>query len=187
MKLKFDPNQQFQLDAVSSVVDVFDGQPPNKSDFEVSFSETDIGLFSGFSRTELGVGNNLVLDEKKLLENINKVQEKFELDTTDEVKGIKIKGKKEGDDRLIPYLTVEMETGTGKTYVYLRTVFELNQKYGFKKFIIVVPSIAIREGVLKSIEITNDHFKTLYNGTSFDYFVYDSKKINSLRQFATSN
>src|SRR3990170_8308318 len=105
MKLKFDPNQQFQLDAVSSVVDVFDGQPPNKSDFEVSFSETDIGLFSGLSRTELGVGNNLVLDEKKLLENINKVQEKFELDTTEEVKGVTINGKEEGG-RLIPYLTV---------------------------------------------------------------------------------
>ena len=80
-----------------------------------------------------------------------------------------------------------METGTGKTYVYLRTIFELSQKYGFKKFIIVVPSVAIREGTLKNIEITADHFKALYNNIEFEHFVYDSKKANRLRQFATSN
>ena len=68
-----------------------------------------------------------------------------------------------------------METGTGKTYVYLRTIFELNKRYGFKKFIIVVPSIAIREGVLKSLEITRDHFAALYDNTPFDPFVYDFK------------
>ncbi|RYG14680.1 MAG: hypothetical protein EOO07_16650 [Chitinophagaceae bacterium] len=80
-----------------------------------------------------------------------------------------------------------METGTGKTYVYLRTIFELSQKYGFKKFIIVVPSVAIREGTLKNIEITADHFRALYNNIAFEHFVYDSKKANRLRQFATSN
>ena len=69
-----------------------------------------------------------------------------------------------------------METGTGKTYVYLRTIFELSEKYGFKKFIIVVPSVAIREGTLKNIEITKDHFKALYNNIEFESFVYDSKK-----------
>jgi type III restriction enzyme len=83
--------------------------------------------------------------------------------------------------------SIEMETGTGKTYVYLRTIFELNKTYGFKKFIIVVPSVAIREGVLKSIEITKDHFKTLYDNVPFDYFVYDSKRLGKVRQFATSN
>ena len=80
-----------------------------------------------------------------------------------------------------------METGTGKTYVYLRTIFELNRKYGFKKFIIVVPSVAIREGVLKNLEITSEHFKALYNNVEFEYFVYDAKKVNRLRQFAVSN
>ena len=80
-----------------------------------------------------------------------------------------------------------METGTGKTYVYLRTIFELSQRYGFQKFIIVVPSVAIREGVLKNIEITAEHFRALYNNLPFEHFVYDAKKVNRLRQFATSN
>ena len=80
-----------------------------------------------------------------------------------------------------------METGTGKTYVYLRTIFELNKSYGFKKFIIVVPSVAIREGVLKSIEITKEHFQTLYDNAPFDHFVYDSRRLGKVRQFATSN
>ena len=83
--------------------------------------------------------------------------------------------------------SIEMETGTGKTYVYLRTIFELNKTYGFKKFIIVVPSVAIREGVLKSIDIMKDHFSTLYDNVPFDYFVYDSKRLGRVRQFATSN
>ncbi|HNU36384.1 MAG TPA: DEAD/DEAH box helicase family protein, partial [Methanomassiliicoccales archaeon] len=80
-----------------------------------------------------------------------------------------------------------METGTGKTYVYLRTIFDLSRKYGFKKFVIVVPSVAIREGVLKNLEITKDHFKALFNNIEYEYFVYDSQKINRLRQFAVSN
>jgi type III restriction enzyme len=80
-----------------------------------------------------------------------------------------------------------METGTGKTYVYLRTIFELSTKYGFQKFIIVVPSVAIREGVLKNIEITAEHFRAIYNNLPFEHFVYDAKKVNRLRQFATSN
>jgi type III restriction enzyme len=80
-----------------------------------------------------------------------------------------------------------METGTGKTYVYLRTIFELSRRYGFQKFVIVVPSVAIREGVLKNIEITTEHFLTLFNNLPFEHFVYDAKKVNRLRQFATSN
>ena len=83
--------------------------------------------------------------------------------------------------------SIEMETGTGKTYVYLRSIFELNQAYGFKKFIIVVPSVAIREGVLKSIDMMKEHFQTLYEKTPFDHFVYDSKRLGKVRQFATSN
>src|SRR3970282_1000168 len=80
-----------------------------------------------------------------------------------------------------------METGTGKTYVYLRTIFKLSQKYGFQKFIIVVPGVAIREGVLKNLEITAEHFRALYNNPAYEYFVYDAKKVNRLRQFAVSN
>ncbi len=80
-----------------------------------------------------------------------------------------------------------METGTGKTYVYLRTIFELNKVYGFKKFIIVVPSVPIREGVLTSIQLMQEHLRAIYNNASFDYFVYDSKQLGKIRQFATSN
>lgn len=79
-----------------------------------------------------------------------------------------------------------METGTGKTYVYLRTVFELNRLYGFTKFIVVVPSIAIKEGVQKSLEITATHFKELYENVSFDSFTYDSSKLSDVRNFATA-
>ena len=82
--------------------------------------------------------------------------------------------------------TVEMETGTGKTYVYLRTVFELNKLYGFTKFVIVVPSVAIKEGVYKTLQITEEHFKGLYSGQPFDYFLYDSAKLGQVRNFATS-
>src|SRR5207249_7701648 len=89
--------------------------------------------------------------------------------------------------RACPHFSVEMEAGTGKTYVYLRTIFELSRRYGFQKFVIVVPSVAIREGVLKNIEITKDHFLALYNNLAFEHFVYDAKKVNRLRQFATNN
>jgi type III restriction enzyme len=89
--------------------------------------------------------------------------------------------------RACPHFSVEMETGTGKTYVYLRTIFELSRRYGFQKFVIVVPSVAIREGVLKNIAITAEHFRALYNNLPFEHFVYDAKKVNRLRQFATSN
>jgi len=80
-----------------------------------------------------------------------------------------------------------METGTGKTYVFLRTIFELNKRYGFKKFIIVVPSIAIKEGVKKNLDITKEHFKTLYDNTPYNYFIYDSNKLNQINEFARSS
>ena len=142
------------------------------------------GLFGSLTQTELGIGNSLVIDREVILKNLQRVQERNELDT---------------DAKLLPEdfysetipaplnFSVEMETGTGKTYVYLRTIFELNKKYGFKKFIIVVPSVAIREGVLKNLEITSEHFKALYNNVEYEYFVYDAKKVNRLRQFAVSN
>lgn len=80
-----------------------------------------------------------------------------------------------------------METGTGKTYVYLRTLFELNKLYGFTKFIIVVPSIAIKEGVYKSLQITQEHFKSLYDNITYDYFIYDSQNLEQVRSFATNS
>ena len=80
-----------------------------------------------------------------------------------------------------------METGTGKTYVYLRTIFELNKRYGFTKFVIVVPSVAIKEGVYKALQITDDHLRALYSGTPFEYFLYDSAKLGQVRNFASSS
>lgn len=170
MKLKFDANLQFQLDAVNAVVDIFDGQPINQSDFEISFT-TNMGLVD---HTELGVGNRLILNDDLMLKNIHDVQDNNDIENT----SLENEGKN---------FSIEMETGTGKTYVYLRTIFELNKKYGFKKFIIVVPSVAIREGSLKNLDITKDHFSYLFNSVPFDYYVYDSKRVSQLRQFATSN
>lgn len=177
MKLKFDSTLQFQLDAINSIVDLFEGQPLHKGDFSIEINTSlETGQGSIF-QTELGIANNLIVADNAILTNLQKIQERNDLDiTTDE------EFQANGYN-----FSVEMETGTGKTYVYLRTIFELSIKYGFKKFIIVVPSVAIREGTLKSIEMTRDHFKALYNNIEFEHFVYDSRKANRLRHFATSN
>ncbi|MCB0102266.1 MAG: DEAD/DEAH box helicase family protein [Anaerolineales bacterium] len=189
MKIHFDPNQQFQLDAVAAVTDLFEGQPQSASSM-TPIHVGDFGvMFAGQAQTELGVGNQLVLDESKLQENTRSVQHHFDIEIADPNAPLEVWEHFDlsaNIARNIPHFSVEMETGTGKTYVYLRTIFELSQKYGFQKFIIVVPSVAIREGVLKNLEITEEHFKTIYNITP-EYFVYDARKINRLRQFATSN
>lgn len=169
MKLHFDPNQRYQIEAINSVVDIFEGQPLNKSDFEFSLKPAAGGLFFG----ENGVGNNLILSEKQILENIRAVQERNGIKPSDKLDGMNF--------------SVEMETGTGKTYVYLRTIYELNKNYGFKKFIIVVPSVAIREGALKNLEITEEHFRALYGKTPANYEVYDAAKVSGIRNFALSN
>jgi type III restriction enzyme len=114
-----------------------------------------------------------VLDEDQILENVNTVQKMNGLAVSNSLDGMNF--------------PVEMETGTGKTYVYLRTIYELNKKYGFKKFVIVVPSIAIREGVLKNLEITFDHFQNLYDKTPVNFVVYDSRRVSSLRNFSDNN
>ncbi len=185
MKIQFDPKQQYQLDAVNAVVELFDGQPLAQPDYSVIFQTMDTELFSGQARTELCVGNRLHIGGEMLLENLRAVQERNDLDLAEDVQGWNWAGASES--LWCPHFSVEMETGTGKTYVYLRTIFELSRKYGFKKFIIVVPSVAIREGVLKNLEITAEHFRALFNNVEFEHFVYDAKKVNKLRQFATSN
>ena len=173
MKLKFDPNQQFQLDAIDAAVDLFEGQPLNQGDFEIKLQH---GYeLKGLVQQDLGFGNNLSASDDVLNANLKKIQKRNNIHQTDSVE---TKGRN---------FAVEMETGTGKTYVYLRTVFELNKKYGFKKFIVVVPSVAIREGVLKSVEIMKEHFRDLYNNVPFSHFVYDSKRVSQLRGFATGN
>ena len=174
MKIQFDGQQQYQLDAVNAVVDVFDGQPLAGGQFETSLG---IG-FSG-SMTEMGFGNQLELSPEEVLANIQIMQERHELEPVEF-----------GEDNPLQYgmnFSIEMETGTGKTYVYLRTIRELNARYGFTKFIIVVPSVPIREGALKNLEITKEHFQNLYGNQPFDYWVYNSKRVSNLRQFANSN
>ncbi len=168
MKLHFDSNQEYQLEAIKAVTDVFEGQPLSGGDFEFSLSNT------GSFLSEIGVANSLRLTEEQIWENIKRIQEQNEIKMSNsELQGMNF--------------SVEMETGTGKTYVYLRTIYELNRLYGFKKFVIVVPSIAIREGVLKNLQITHEHFQSLYNKTQINYDMYDSKKISSLRGFASNN
>ncbi|MBW1693735.1 MAG: DEAD/DEAH box helicase family protein [Deltaproteobacteria bacterium] len=177
MKLKFDANLEYQLEAIQSVTDLFEGLPPKQGQLEVSFSR-DAGTFEFM--TELGIANQMMLDREQLLKNLHAVQERNTVP--------KSRLLMESDDEYrFPNFSVEMETGTGKTYVYLRNIFELNRKFGFKKFIIVVPSVAIREGVLSSIGLMRDHFKGLYDNVPFDHFVYNSKDLSKVRQFAVSN
>jgi type III restriction enzyme len=190
MKLKFDSKQQFQLDAVSAVTGIFDGQPQGGSEYAVINLGNWGGLLSGQESSELGVGNRLLLADELLRDNTRKIQLAYDIEVAhpeDPLEAWHLFDIPADQERECPHFSVEMETGTGKTYVYLRTIFELSQRYGFQKFVIVVPSVAIREGVLKNIEITKEHFLTLYNNLPFEHFVYDAKKVNRLRQFATSN
>jgi type III restriction enzyme len=148
------------------------------------------GLFIGQQQTELGAGNQLLVSGDKLRANTRVLQTRNDIEVADlsaPLESWELFDGPANQSRSCPHFSVEMETGTGKTYVYLRTIFELSRRYGFQKFIIVVPSVAIREGVLKNIDITVEHFRALYNNLPFEHFVYDAKKVNRLRQFATSN
>ncbi len=190
MKLQFDPNQTFQLDAVVAVTDLLDGQPQGAPEYAVINVGSMEGLFAGQDRTELGVGNRLLLAEDRLAANTRTVQTRNDIEVDDPAAALaawELFDPAANTARRCPHFSVEMETGTGKTYVYLRTLFELSRRYGFQKFVIVVPSVAIREGVLKNIDITAEHFRALYNNLSFEHFVYDAKRVNRLRQFATSH
>ena len=169
MKIRFDSDQQYQLDAINAVVGVFEGQPLAQSAYEIRLDRTE-GILEW---SELGLANSLALTEEALLENVRQVQEHNGIEPSSALDGLNF--------------TVEMETGTGKTYVYLRTMYELNARYGFRKFVIVVPSVAIREGVMKSIEMTREHFRELYGNIPLDAWIYDSRQVSRLRQFATSN
>lgn len=185
MKLHFEPNLNYQLQAIEAVCDLFRGQEVCSTEFTVTMRSaiavpaddlfpgtTPQQLTLGVAESDLGIGNRLTLLDDELLKNLGDIQLK---------NGLPPSGSLDSGD-----FTVEMETGTGKTYVYLRSIFELNKRYGFTKFVIVVPSVAIKEGVYKSLQITEEHFKGLYAGVPFDYFLYDSAKLGQVRNFATS-
>ena len=173
MKIQFDPNLDFQHEAINAVVDIFAGQEVCQTNFTVAPLKKEEGIFPVWEQNDLGIGNRLRLLDEDIEKNIKAIQLRNglapsrSLDSTD--------------------FTVEMETGTGKTYVYLRTIFEMNRMYGFTKFIIVVPSVAIKEGVYKSLQMTEEHFKGLYDNIQYDYFVYDSQKLGQVRSFATAD
>jgi len=177
LKIKF-KHQQFQLDAVKSIVDCFEGQPNELPRFTLDRGRRQkpeqmvMEDLANAEQANIGFKNNAIqLMDHEILKNIQTVQRK---------NGLKISEKLEGKYNL----TIEMETGTGKTYTYIRTMFELYQKYGWSKFIVVVPSIAIREGVLKTFQITEDHFMSEY-GTKARYFVYNSKQLHHIEKFAS--
>lgn len=173
MKLHFEPDLDYQHTAIEAVCDLFRGQEINRTVFTVTRqagggAQQELGLVEN----ALGIGNRLTLLDDEIISNLNEIQLRNGLPPSASLAS--------GD------FTVEMETGTGKTYVYLRSIFEMNKRFGFTKFVIVVPSVAIKEGVYKTLQITEDHFKGLYSGQPFDYFLYDSSKLGQVRNFATS-
>lgn len=187
MKFQFDPHQQYQQDAIAAVIDLFDGQPSDARQLISGFTDSHNNGSQGVLNlriestnlnlgTEIGAqGNNLLLDDATLLSNLQRVQEHNGLDINTEL----IDGKQ---------FDIEMETGTGKTYVYLRTAFELARHYNFLKYIILVPSVAIREGVKTSFENMKEHFQQLYPGVNYNVNVYAGAKASDIVQsFATTN
>ena len=191
MKLQF-KEQQFQIDAVKAVVDCFAGQPIKTNRFTLERSKDIInkakqlakGQFKtgledevmeniGYRNTPIQITDNQILDNLKRVQFANDIPESTQLERP---KGLNIGYN----------LTIEMETGTGKTYTYIRTMFELNKEYGWSKFIIIVPSIAIREGVYKSFEVTQDHFQEIYQH-KITPFIYNSSRPQDIENFASDS
>jgi type III restriction enzyme len=176
MKLRF-KHQKFQADAAKAVCDVFAGQPcltptymmdkGNAKNEQIAMDEAE--RFTGFGNFPLVPE----LNDGVILENINKIQRSNQIEPSKQLEG--------------RYnLTVEMETGVGKTYTYIKTMYELNKRYGWSKFIIVVPSVAIREGVYKSFQVTEEHFAEEY-GKKIRYFIYNSAQLTEIDRFASDS
>lgn len=172
LKLQFNPELDYQLDAINAVTDLFKGQTPKEANFTVAPVSAQMTL----DESHIGIGNKLELTNEELLLNLQEVQERNGLKQSEVLEDS-------------PYLEfeVDMETGTGKTYVFIRTIMELNKKYGFKKFVIVVPSLAIKEGIHHSLKTTESHMNSIYSNEVYDYFVYDSDDLNRINSFATAD
>ena len=177
MEFKFESNQLFQLQAIESITKLFDGQyyVPAQFDFNTE------GLAA--------IPNSLEIDDGAILENLHQVQVDNNLTVDTELNYIETDILLFGEEAEVrfPNFSIEMETGTGKTYVYLRTILELYRRYGLRKFIIVVPSVAVREGVIKTLAITHSHLLNLYDNPTYHYHAYDSSKLSQIRQFALSD
>jgi len=181
LKLHFEADLPYQSSAIEAVCDLFRGQEICRTEFTVTVRAARPdgaageaqGALEGMLATEQGgIGNRLTLLDDEIEGNLRGVQLRNGLPPT---------------SKLSPDFTVEMETGTGKTYVYLRTVFELNRRFGFTKLVIVVPSVAIKEGVNKTLQITREHFEALYpSAKGYEFFQYDSAKLGQVRNYATS-
>jgi type III restriction enzyme len=179
MRFQFDGHQAYQIRAIESVADLLHGQPK----IRISYDNFELGqIFSP-------VANRLDLDEAQLLANLHAVQSSNGINPDAKLEFIEetIQTGAGLHPARFPNFSIEMETGTGKTYVYIRTALELNLRYGIQKFIVVVPSVAVREGVLKSLKITQEHLRSLYNNVPYRFSVYDSKNIGKVRQFAQSD
>ena len=183
---KFDANQQYQLDGIAAVVELFAGAESDEQGFTFG-GLADVAQLEAFN--EPVYGNSLTLGSVTVQQNLRRVQDRVITTLED---GTEIRAIPEDKRKTFAFgerpedFAVEMETGTGKTYVYLRTIAELHTKYGFSKFVIVVPSVAIREGVMSSLGMLKEHLRTEYDGLQFDHFVYDSKKVTQVRNYATT-
>lgn len=182
MKLQF-KIQQYQTDAVDSVIDCFAGQPKHdgvtyRIDPGTQKRSAEPALFETKTTQDSGLRNaEIVLRRWQLLDNLHDVQRSGNLPLSSEMRHSMAALD-------APNLDIEMETGTGKTYVYIKTIMELNKRYGWSKFIIVVPSVAIREGVKKSLDVTAEHFQQTY-GTKPRYFIYNSSRLHELEHFSS--
>ena len=189
MKLQF-KEQDFQVQAVKAVVDCFEGQPLKTNRFTLERSKelikkakqaaTGVQTIEFEIEEEIGYRNSAIqILEPQLLKNIQEVQKHNDLHESQQIE--RPKGVKLGYN-----LTIEMETGTGKTYTYIRSMYELHKKYGWSKYIVIVPSIAIREGVYKSFQVTQDHFQELY-GHKINPFIYNSGRPQDIENFASDS
>lgn len=175
MKLKF-KHQRFQEEAAKAVCDVFAGQPYHQASYMIDPGQLkdgemkyDVDYYTGFKNNPI----TIALSDNKVLTNIQNIQRSNQIKPSD-----KLEGRYN--------LTIEMETGVGKTYTYIKTMFELNKRYGWSKFIVVVPSVAIREGIYKSFDITQDHFAEDY-GKKVRFFIYNSKNLTDIEHFASDS